>query len=470
MNTIPLVIRREYLTRVRKPSFWLLTILVPILLAIVYAIPVYMALRPIDKTVVLVVDESGVFGGFDRDDTLRTDSHFNSSDEIEYRYAASLDYALRQLNSQSNQSSQAPLEPGSPSGQSNTQTFNHSNIQAILYIRSRASEAIPTDACLYFKRDLPPQQVRTDVDRQLQRILRNRLLQAHGISDDEYALITGTKINLRTQDLETGREAFTEVKTALGLILAMLIYVAIFMFGSQVMRGVVEEKTNRIVEVIVCSVKPFHLMMGKVVGIALVGLTQFLLWVFLTGIAVVGIQASNSELFSNATTKHQITELATKGNDATLQMQQASDLADVPQLVEGIAAIDFSVILPMFLFFFVFGYLLYATLFAAAGAMSDTDTDTSLFSLPLTIPLLAVLLLMPAMLEAPSGTLSQVLSIIPFTSPVAMMLRIPFGVPIWQIVLSVSLLIATIPLCTWLAARIYRSSILRFNILRKKIK
>ena len=456
MNTIPLVIRREYLTRVRKPSFWLLTILVPILLAIVYAIPVYMALRPIDKTVVLVVDESGVFGGFDRDDTLRTDSHFSSSDEIEYRYAASLDYALRQLDGQ----------PPTANGQ--RPTANGQQPTAILYIRSRASEAIPTDACLYFKRDLPPQQVRTDVDRQLQRILRNRLLQAHGISDDEYALITGTKINLRTQDLETGREAFTEVKTALGLILAMLIYIAIFMFGSQVMRGVVEEKTNRIVEVIVCSVKPFHLMMGKVVGIALVGLTQFLLWVFLTGIAVVGIQASNSELFSNATTKHQITELATKGNDATLQMQQASDLADVPQLVEGIAAIDFSVILPMFLFFFVFGYLLYATLFAAAGAMSDTDTDTSLFSLPLTIPLLAVLLLMPAMLEAPSGTLSQVLSIIPFTSPVAMMLRIPFGVPIWQIVLSVSLLIATIPLCTWLAARIYRSSILRFNIIRKK--
>lgn len=454
MKSIPLVIRREYLTRVRKKSFWILTILVPILLAMVYAIPIYLALKPMEKMVVMVVDESGVFGGYDSDDALRRDSRFNSTDDIEYQYAASLDYAMRQLNAQD-------------AKHSNDEALKHSNIQAILYIRSRASEALPTDACLYYRRDIPPQQVRSDVDRQLQRILRNRLLQAHGISDDEYAMITGTKINLRTQDLETGREAFTEVKTVLGLVLAMLIYVAIFMFGSQVMRGVVEEKSSRIVEVIVCTVKPFHLMMGKVIGIALVGLTQFMLWVMLTGVAVVGIQLSNSDLFSNATAKHEITELATKGSEATLQMQNSAEMADVPQIIEGIASIDFGVIVPVFFFFFVFGYLLYATLFAAAGAMSDTDTDTSLFSLPITIPLLAVILMLPAMIDAPSGTLSQVLSIIPFTSPVAMMLRVPFGVPLWQLWLSMALLVATFPLCTWLAARIYRSSILRFNILAR---
>lgn len=442
MNNIPLVIRREYVTRVRKKSFWILTILVPILLALVYAIPIYLALKPVEKTVILVADESGVFGGLDRDDQQRSDSHFSSTDGIEYRYAATLDYARRTMDTDD-------------------------NVSAIVYIRSRASEALPTDACLYYKRDLPSQQVRSDVDRQLQRILRNRLLQAHGIDDDEYAMITGTKINLSTQDLETGREAFTEVKTVLGLVLAMLIYIAIFMFGSQVMRGVVEEKSNRIVEVIVCSVKPFHLMIGKVIGIALVGLTQFMLWVMLTGIAVVGIQAINSDVFSSATEKHNITELATKGGDATMQMQQAADMADVPQIVEGIASIDFGVIVPVFFFFFVFGYLLYATLFAAAGAMSDTDTDTSLFSLPVTIPLLAVILMLPAVIDSPSGTLSQVLSIIPFTSPVAMMIRVPFGVPLWQLWLSMALLVATFPLCTWLAATIYRATILRYNILAK---
>ncbi|MBQ6956884.1 MAG: ABC transporter permease [Bacteroidales bacterium] len=442
MNNIPLVIRREYVTRVRKKSFWLLTILVPILLALVYAIPIYLALKPIDKSVILVADESGVFGGLDRDDMQRGDSRFVSTDGIEYRYAATFDYARRTMDADD-------------------------EVTAIVYIRSRASEALPTDACLYYRRNLPSQQVRSDVDRQLQRILRNRLLQAHGISDDEYAMITGTKINLRTQDFETGREAFTEVKTALGLVLAMLIYVAIFMFGSQVMRGVVEEKSNRIVELIVCSVKPFQLMMGKVVGIALVGLTQFMLWVALTGIAVGGIQVANSDLFSTATARHNITELATKGDDAAAQMQQAADMSDLPQIVEGIASIDFGVILPVFLFYFVFGYLLYATLFAAAGAMSDSDTDTSLFSLPVTIPLLAVILMMPAMIDAPSGTLSQVLSVIPFTSPVAMMIRVPFGVSLWQLWLSMALLVATMPLCTWLASRIYRANILRYNILAK---
>lgn len=446
MNKILLVIKREYLTRVRKPSFWVLTLLVPILLVALYAIPIYLALKPVEKSVVLVADESGIFGGLDRDDTIRSDSHFASSDDITYRYAATLDYAKRQMDSDK-------------------------DITAILYVRSRASEAIPTDACLYYKSDLPPSQVRYDVDKQLQRILRNRLLQAHGISDDEYALISNTKINLRTEDLETGRAAFLEVKTGLGFVLALLIYVVIFMFGTQVMRGVVEEKSSRIIEVIVCSVKPFQLMMGKVIGIAMVGLTQFLLWVALTGIALVGIQATNSELFQMATQKHEVTELATKGSEAALQMQQADQLADIPQLVEGITSIDFGVILPSFLFYFIFGYLLYATLFAAAGALSDNDTDSQLFSLPLTIPLLITILCMPAMVNAPSGTLSVILSMIPFTSPVAMMLRIPFGVPLSQLWWSMALLVISFPLCTWLAAKLYRSSILRFNRLtfrRKK--
>ncbi|MBP5547315.1 MAG: ABC transporter permease [Bacteroidales bacterium] len=442
MNKILLVIRREYMTRVRKTSFWVLTVLVPVLLAGLYAIPIYLAMKPVEKSVVVVADESGLFGGLDRDDVQRSDSRFNSTGNISYRYAATLEYARRMMD-------------------------DDKQITAILYVRHRASEAIPTDACLYYKSDLPPQQVRYDVDKQLQRILRNRLLQAHGISDDEYALISNTKINLRTEDLETGREAFLEVKTALGIILAMLIYIAVFMFGTQVMRGVVEEKSSRVVEVIVCSVKPFQLMMGKVVGIAMVGLTQFLLWVVLTGVALAGIQASNSELFRMAAQKHEITELATKGGEATLQMEQSTEMADIPQLVEGITSIDFGVILPVFLFYFVFGYLLYATLFAAAGALSDNDTDTQLFSLPLTIPLLVVLLTMPVLIDSPSGTLSQVLSLIPFTSPVAMMLRVPFGVPLSQLWLSMALLVAAFPLCTWGAAIIYKGSILRYNILSK---
>ena len=143
MNKIVLVIKREFLTRVRKPSFWILTIIVPILLAALYAIPIYLALKPAEKSVVMVVDESGLFGGLDREDTLRSDSRFVSTDNVAYRYAATFDYARRAMDSED-------------------------DADAILYIRRRATDAIPTDACLYYKSDLPTQQVRFDVDRQLQ--------------------------------------------------------------------------------------------------------------------------------------------------------------------------------------------------------------------------------------------------------------------------------------------------------------
>ena len=444
MNKILLVIRREFVTRVRKPSFWILTILVPVLLAALYAVPIYLSMRPIEKSVVLVVDESGIFGGMQRDNSVKTNCSFASTENIEYRYAATVDYAMREMG-------------------------KDDDISSILYIRRRASDAIPTDACLYYKTDLPPQHVRFDVDKQLQRILRNQLLKAHGITDEEYALISNTKINLHTEDLETGREAFLEVKSGLGLILSVLIFFVIFMFGAQVMRGVVEEKSNRIIEVIVCSVKPFQLMMGKVIGIAMVGLAQFLLWFALTGVGVAVVQHNKSDVFEQARRKHNVTEVATKGSEATQQMEQAAEMATVSEVVEGISSINFKVIVPVFLFFFVFGYLLYATLFAAAGAMCDTDTDTQLFSLPLTIPLLLTLLLMPVIIDSPSGTLSQVLSLIPFTSPVAMMLRVPFGLPPdqqYQLYLSAALLVITIPLCSWIAARIYRNSILRYGRLR----
>ncbi|MCR4828587.1 MAG: ABC transporter permease [Bacteroidales bacterium] len=443
MKKTLLVIRREYMTRVRKRSFWVMTILVPLMLAVLYAVPIYLAMKPLEKAVVLVADESGLFGGLDPSEMQLDESRFASTPEVEYRYAATYDYAVRQMN-------------------------EDDNITAILYIQRRASDAIPTDACLYYKRDLPPSNVRLDVDKQLTHILRNRLLMAHDISGDEYNLITNTKINLRTQDLETGRDAFLEVKTGLGIILAILIYMVIFAFGSQVMRGVVEEKTNRIVEVIVCSVKPFQLMMGKVVGIVLVGLTQCALWMALTGIALTAIQASNPDMFRHATEKHNITEIATKGSEATNQMEASAELADIPRIVEGISAIDFGTIVPVFLFYFLFGYLLYGTLFAAAGALCDNDTDTQLFSLPLTVPLLATILLLPALTNAPSGTLSQVLSIVPFTAPMAMMLRVPFGVPLTQLYWSMGLLVVTCPLCTWLASRIYRRTILRYSRRKKR--
>ena len=426
MNKIFLVIQREYATRVRKVSFWVLTILVPILIAALYSVPIILATRPLEHAHVLVVDDTGIF-----------QHQFRSSRDITYHDAGSLEYAKRQL---------AEVD----------------SMDAIVYIPARET-TIPTDAFLYYRTDAPSMTVQGNVDSQLQEILRNRiLLDVHGISADDYQLLTSTRIQLRTKDIETGRDGFLGIKVAVGLILGLLVFIAIISFGSQVMRGVMEEKGSRIVEIIVCSVKPFQLMMGKVVGIGLVGLTQFALWILLSGIAVGALQATHSDLFSQAQPE-QITQIATKGSDATAQMEAAMQATPVPELMQGLASIDFGVLLAAFLFYFVFGYLLYATLFAAVGALVDTETDSQQFTLPLTVPLILVVLLLPAMINQPSGSLSVWLSMIPFTSPAAMLLRIPFGVPIWQVVLSALLLLATFPLCIWLAARIYRSGILRYG-------
>lgn len=437
MNKILLVIQREYLTRVKKTSFWILTFVVPILLAGVYAIPIILASRPLEHANVLVVDDSGLFQG-----------EFRSGRNISYFPAASLDYAKRQLS-------------------------EHDSLDAIVFIPARET-SIPQDAFLYYQSDAPSVSVQSDVDNQLQQILRNRiLLDVHGITEDDYAMLTSTSIRLRTQDIQTGREGFLQIKLVVGFMLALLIFMAVFMFGSQVMRGVMEEKTSRIVEVIVCSVKPFQLMMGKVVGIALVGLTQFALWVALSGVAFGGLRIANADLFEQAQSRN-VTQIATKGVEATSQYQaaqyqvaryEAGEGVDhkIQDLLEGLASINFALILGLFLFYFLFGYLLYATLFAAAGSLVDNETDSQQFTLPLTIPLLLTILLMPAMINEPSGSLATWLSIIPFTSPVAMMFRIPFGVAIWQVALSVALLLVVFPLCVWVAAKIYRSAILRYG-------
>ena len=428
MNKILLVIRREYLTRVRKPSFWVLTVVVPILIAILYAIPVLLASKPLEHATVLVVDDSHIF-----------EHAFRSNSHITYRDAGSLDYAKRQMEQQGD------------------------SIDAVVYIPARMS-TIPTDAFLYYCSDAPSMRVQSDVDNQLQTILRNNiLLDVHGITAEDYAMLTGTHIKLRTKDIETGRDSFLGVKTAAGLLLAVLIFMAVFLFGSQVMHGVMEEKTNRIVEVIICSVRPFHLMMGKVVGIALVGLTQFLLWLCLSGIALGGIRMSHAELFAQAEQQSSITEIASKGSDASAQMEALQESGTVSELMQGLTAINFPLLIGMFFFYFLFGYLLYASLFAAAGALVDTDTDSQQFTVPLTVPLLLTLLLMPSMISEPSGALSVWLSIVPFTSPIAMMMRIPFGVPVWQLVLSVVAMVATFPLCIAFASRVYRAGILFYG-------
>lgn len=427
MKKILLIISREYLSRVKKKSFWILTIVVPLLLAGLYAIPIYLAVRPQEKTTVLVVDDTKLFDGA-----------FKSSKEIDYQYAGSLDYAQRRMT-------------------------DEDSVTAVLYIPARET-TIPGDAFLYYQGSSPSASLQSDVSEQLQSHIRTIILQdVHGITQEEFDQVNATRIKLHTKDMETGKEAFTEVKSVIGLVLGLVIFMVVLTFGSQVMSGVSEEKTSRIVEVIVSSVKPFQLMMGKVIGIGFVGLTQFTMWIMLSMVGFVGIQATNPELFEAAKARQNMTEVATKGTDAVEQMQALNDAPVVTEMVQGLTAIDFPLIITMFLIYFVLGYFFYATLFAGVGALVDVDTNAQQFSLPITIPLMLVMIMMPAIINEPSGSIATWLSVIPFTSPVAMMIRIPFGVPIWEAAVSVGILLLFVPLNTWVAGRIYKRGILLYG-------
>ncbi|HSV87605.1 MAG TPA: ABC transporter permease, partial [Bacteroidales bacterium] len=262
------------------------------------------------------------------------------------------------------------------------------------------------------------------------------------------------------------RTDFPEVSMGLGFVTGFLIYLFIFLFGSQVLRGVLEEKTNRIVEIIVSSVKPFQLMMGKIVGVGLVGLTQFLIWVVLTFAIVTTVQSAFPDTFRFTPEEEVYVTGAQTLDPAELQQQLEAAQAQntfAGQILEGLAAINFPVIILSFLFFFLGGYLLYAAMFAAIGSAVDNEADTQQFMMPVTIPLIFGIIMMQAVLENPDGPLAFWLSIIPLTSPIIMMVRIPFGVPYTEVALSAALLIAGFFFATWMAAKIYRTGILMYG-------
>ena len=277
-----------------------------------------------------------------------------------------------------------------------------------------------------------------------------------------------TDVNITTIKTDEGggeKKSFTEVAMGVGYIASLLIYMFIFLYGAQVMRGVIEEKTSRIVEVLVSSVKPFQLMMGKVVGIALVGLTQFLLWILFTFLIITAIQTAMPEKFAKAKPQTQINQGVTMPNqDAmTKEIPQDSNGSMFADVTDGLAFINITQLLICFILYFLFGYLLYGALFAAIGAAVDNETDTQQFMLPVTIPLILGLVVAQTVIQNPASPLAFWLSMIPFTSPIVMIVRIPFGVPLEQIILSLSILVVGFFGTTWLAAKIYRTGILMYG-------
>ena len=422
MNKIGLIIKREYLTRVRKRSFLLLTFLGPILMAAIYIIPIMLTLNShTDHLRVAVVDESRWF-----------ENSFTSNEA----------HTFVPMHGQPIDSIKEMVKTG---------VFDMA-----LYVPPTQLN-IPSNAIVYSIRQVP-MEVETYISSVMEKEIRNQKLMAKGV-DPEIVSAVKTDVNLSVMRMDENgneKETFTEVQFTLGVILAMLVCSFIVFFGGQVMQGVSEEKNNRIIEVIISSVKPFQLMMGKIIGVSLVALTQFVLWIVLTLVLYLGFSAylglSNPEMLSQGTVMAQeITSNDIMSNES------------VQSILQIVHSIDFGTIIACFLIFFILGYLLYATLYAAIGSVVDNNTDSQQFTLPVTVPLMVAIISSFYIVNNPDGALSVWFSMIPFTSPISMMVRIPFGVPIWQIVVSVVLLAGTFVLMTWIAAKIYRTGILMYG-------
>lgn len=423
MKKILVIIARECRLRLRRPAFWVLTLLVPLLLAALYALPVVAANRSNEPTTVLVVDETGLF-----EHSLR------SSDQLRYHPMPSLGHARQQMDD----------DPA---------------VGAILFIPRRET-TIPRDAFLYHRSTMPPLALERTVGAQLQSLLHNAILEdVYQVDPEVYRSVAATDLRLHTQDAATGRESFARVKGVAGTVLAVLLVLALIIFGVQVMRSVQEEKSTRVAEVVASSVKPVKLMVGKISGVALTAILQLVLWVLLTAAAIGAIQASNPDLFAQAREQQSARTLATKGAEATAQYNTSVQLVD--ETVQGLTAINLPLVASTFLLFFLLGYLLYGALLAALAARLDSDADALQWVLVVMSPLLILLLLIPLLIQSPSGTLAQWLTVIPFTAPAAVILRLPFGIAIWQVLLAAILLLGTFAAASLLAARTYRRHLIR---------
>ncbi len=407
-----------------------MTILGPVLMASLMIVPAFVAKMSDDMYRIAVVDDTDFFY-----------SEFQDSNDIDFtQMNVGVDLAIELLKDE--------------------------KFDAVLHIPTTAFQS-PSTLRLFTQ-----EAVNMNAKLYVESILRNEFeslkLENAGI-DPEVLKATKTKINIPAiRLLKDGVEQtdYPEISMGLGIFGGILIYFFVFLFGAQVMRGVMEEKTSRIVEIIVSSVKPFQLMMGKILGIALVGLTQFTIWIILTVSIIGGVRIAMPDTFNFTPQEQVYVSGAQSLNKADLQeqvvkVQQHNTPAG--RIMEGLSRINIPLMIFAFIFYFLGGYLLYAALFAAIGSAVDNEADTQQFMLPITIPMVFSLIMAQLVMNNPSGPIAFWLSIIPFTSPIIMMVRIPFGIPAMDLWISAGLLIAGFLATTWLAAKIYRTGILMYG-------
>jgi ABC-2 type transport system permease protein len=423
MKKILLIIQREYLTRVKKKSFILMTLIGPLLMGGLITGAVWLSLTAEDHHNLLVVDELKIFTNIK-----------NTSTVSFYPTDLSIDSAKK--------------------------VFHTSGYTGILYI---PENLLSSNKVLLFFKTQPGFASLKAIESRLEERVEKIKLDYNKIDPEKYYTIK-TNININTISFkEPGKEESKGQEVGfIGFIFAILIYMFIFMYGVQVLRGVIEEKSNRIIEVIISSVKPFQLMMGKIIGIALVGLTQFILWVVLT----LSITAAAQTFILKD--KYSSEEVLKEVNMSTQLMQQTQNTknirnVDSNEILDILKQINYTLILLVFLFYFMGGYLLYGAMFAAIGAAVDNEADTQQFMLPITIPLVFAFIVAQMAMQNPEGPMAFWFSIVPFTAPVVMMVRVAYAVPVWELALSMLLLTITFILTTWLAARIYRVGILMYG-------
>jgi ABC-2 type transport system permease protein len=437
MNKISVIIKREYVTRVRKKSFIIMTILAPILMATIIIVPTLIMTNQSGefKKIAVVEDNSDLFKGV-----------IKNTKDAEFVYLENT--KVEDLK----------------------KTFEKSGYYGILYI---SPELINTPNAVYLiSGKQPPIGLLQHIENSLKKEIERQKLLAYKIENlDDIMKNVETNISVQTKKLdESGVEKGTStgIAMALAYILGFLMYMLVFIFGAQVMRGVIEEKTSRVVEVIISSVKPIQLMMGKIIGIALVGLTQFLIWIFLT-VAIVGV-LKTSILHKTNTTEisKSMPQNLMSGNQPqvavpTQTQEMSPQLAEFSKMFDSAMNQPWGLIIICFIFYFVTGYLLYASVFAAIGSAVDNETETQQFMLPVTIPIILGLMVAMGTMQNPESPLSFWCSMIPLTSPIVMMARIPFGVPYWQIAVSMVLMLITFGAFVWMAAKVYRTGILMYG-------
>ena len=421
-----LIVRREYLTRVRNRTFLLSTFLTPLFFALMIGtiVAITISSKNDDLDSIAVVDDSGLF-------TANRDS------------SQSLVFVTN--------------------GKTDTGDFEKKGYKAIVYSPHTGPNS--TDRWKIFSRKTVGLMENQQVNEKIRNEWEKKQLTKMGVniySVDSIKKAAG-KIGIDPVILENGGEKSgnSGIAYGVGYGAGFLIYITLFIYGSMVMRGVMEEKTNRIAEVIISSVKPFQLMMGKILGIGAVGLTQFFLWVIL-----IGLFFSLMNVFLPPGMLEQV-------NGATSQMPgnnaEASEaLAGLAAVQQGVSSVDWLSIIACFTFYFIFGYLFYASLFAAVGSTVNEDPqDAQSLMLPITMPIVLAIVIMVNAIIRPEGNLAVISSMIPFFSPVVMMARIPFGipgtVPYWQLGLSMIILVCGFLFNTWLSAKIYRTGILLYG-------